>query len=182
MNWVDEDAALVPRTALTAGSIHFELCSTEHVWALVATRNTSKHHKGAKDEEKMDTDGFEPDVDPVVMMFRPTYSTMMAGRCTSVLWSPWSSMSISQRLYAKQKKGAEEEKSHNMSSMSNSGLLQQSITPYIHIQIFDGVRSSYNQKHNQAEEKNPLSNAVKLPNWRKQKQRPPQGSRAARHK
>ena len=135
ISWVDEDSALVPRAEVKSGSTHFELCAPEHVWVLTAT--------GVNNSQKLKTSGHSPTVNDVtcvdsavVMVVRASPSSMVDGRCTSVLWSPLCSLSVSQRLYAKQARVSNAD-----INTSHTSRVHQCSQPVVHIQVFDGTNS-----------------------------------------
>eukprot|EP01034_Spumella_vulgaris_P025933 gene25933-32443_t len=169
VNWIDEDCALVPRTDIKGGATHYELLSTDHVWALIATVNVEKStkHKYHAITGEIETENVDSAASlrhpPVVLLIRASHSSLQEGRCMSVTWSPYSSISVTQRVYAK-------EKSNNNAANNihdKHGLFQQSSTtsggvgniegsgsrqsergggrgsgsllPCIHVQIFDGL-------------------------------------------
>ncbi len=160
---MDEDGALVPRTEIKGGATHFELCSPEHCWVLVASPIVMHKTRGAHHFSEGDERGAAGDaVSPAVMVLRPSPSSLVEGRCTSLLWSPRSSLSVSQRVYPKQRSslaGAKEIPDGGSDDLATS-------PPYIHIQIFDGGENA-SGFHEKSVTESKLS--VKLPDWRKMK-------------
>jgi hypothetical protein len=137
VNWIDEDGAMVSRTEVKAGTCHFELCSSEHVWALVASPLNHGNKIGSSMSmgssllvnKQSSEDGLQAglsevidELSPVLLVFRPSPGSLQTGKCASLLWSPWSSLSIAQSIASKS---------------TNSS---QRVQPCVHIQLFDPSR------------------------------------------
>ncbi len=170
ISWVDEDSSLVPRSEIKSGNTHFELCSPDHVWVLTATVTSANGHKsravqngsGMGDEKSADPQS------PLVVVLRASPSSMVDGRCTSVLWSPRCSLSVSQRLYAKQRKADIAADSKSVSPAAD---------PLIHVQIFDGVATADSgAAQRSTKQVSDLPAALRLPDWRKMKRHTATGS------
>lgn len=150
VHWVDEDCALVPRAEIKSGDTHYELCSTDHVWALVATpiaRNNSRHRIGGSTDA--DADDKQPATSPATLFFRIPRASLVGGRCMSIFWSPLSSMTAAQ-------------KTHDGKQRRNEGNIQQPPSHAVHLQIFDSAPSD-----SSADDAQELPSGIRLPNWRK---------------
>ncbi len=187
--WVDEDSALVPRKTILPGDKHLELTSEQHVWVLVASSNPAaekrNHAAGLYDEggilfqldEKNSTkvnhdlsgdealeDEEKIDFSPAVFVFRPASTSLVTGRCTSLIWIPWTSVSITQRamiaetpkhkrrddlqLRGVAKHRTNSNKSNNTNNISSNNNnnnnnnsigedSNESVSPHLHIQVID---------------------------------------------
>ena len=122
--WVDEEGGLVPRVTLKSDKgacKHMELTNTSHLWAIVATINPSiEEARQAAVEEASITEATagsntldqlsgsllpEPGTGthaPVIMMFRCSKASLQPRKYTSVIWTPWSSLSATQRMHPKE--------------------------------------------------------------------------------
>jgi hypothetical protein len=140
--WIDEDAAMVFRGEVKSGKTHFELCTADHVWAVVATMIsphktysahssihqlgsaadslTSPSHRSGQSESVID--------EKLIMLLHPSAGSLQDGKCASLLWSPRTSLSVSQTLLSKPNK---------LRNIVRSE--ENRINPAIHIQIFDGI-------------------------------------------
>lgn len=90
---MDEDGVLIPRTFVEFGKTHFEYCSNQHVWALIASPAKPRSRDGPSSSASADA--------PIILIIRPSPAALIEGKSTCVLWTPWSSLSVSQRMYSK---------------------------------------------------------------------------------
>jgi hypothetical protein len=132
--WVDEDGALVPRGEVALGDHHFELVATDHVWVVVATLMTKKktNHQIVDVEDSSKS--------PALFAFRPSIASLHKNKCTSVVWSPFKSASITQRLYSQK---ISDSKIPNLKGTIIGGsqstpVVAAEVKPQIHLQMFDG--------------------------------------------
>ena len=157
VNWVDEDGALIIRGDVKSGTSHFELCSTDHVWVIVATPIKSKTHgsHGSVSASKLSSNESVShaslvssvyDSPPLLLIIRPSAGSLRDGKCASVLWSPWSSMSVTQTMY---------------SQPINHGT-NAKIQPGIHIQLFDTTKKEIHHSYDPQEAKESDINLGKL--------------------
>lgn len=137
MNWVDEDSVLIQRANIASGQTHFELASQDHVWMLAAKpqQAPSKHNKSVYSTSTSGTNlhasssvshnvGYDNDKPVPVVIFRPSQASLSEGKCVSMLWSPYTSLSLTQTVHTLSKKEA----------VSNS---KDRVLPCIHIQLLD---------------------------------------------
>jgi len=110
--WIDEEGGVVPRVTLKANSAqsrHMELTSTRHVWCLIATLTTNPDVNAPKEEEEVHADGDEestgpkviPNNSPVIMLLRCSKASLQPRKYASMIWSPWQSVSATQRVRPK---------------------------------------------------------------------------------
>lgn len=118
---MDEDGALVIRKSVDFGKTHFEYGSVEHVWAIVATPARPRTTRGSEsDNNNNDL------LQPIILVFRPSHASLIEGKSTCLMWTPWQSLSISQRIYAKSSQKTFEVKEEDVK-----------IQPCIHIQLLE---------------------------------------------
>jgi hypothetical protein len=146
--WVDTDGALVPRAQVNRlQSTHIEQASRDHVWVIVA--NAVKDRRKGVDvnmqDSTMSSGMAESSIDDsvlnssmlssIMMIVRPSLSSLSAGKCMSVIWSPACSVSATQRMHpARSKTGVlDTPESHDGKEFVN---------PHMHIQVFDGQAKS----------------------------------------
>lgn len=154
VHWVDEDCSLVPRTEIKAGDTHYELCSVDHVWALVASRvsriNSRYRIGGGTDADADDKycASASMSASPATLFFRVPRASLVDGRYMSIFWSPLSSMTVAQRT-------------HDGKQRSSEGNAQQPPSPVVHLQIFDSPTSDSSVGVQE------LPSGIRLPNWRR---------------
>ncbi len=158
--WVDEEGGLILRHEVKSGQTHFELCSHDHVWVVMAStlaKHNPYHGRGGSSHgstilggsghhldggpsmlsntgiSSLGTGGVSSmaDVPPVITIFRPSRGALQDGKCASVIWSPWTSLSLSQTMYSKVGK---------LGSANRSGAQEVRIEPAIHMQVFDSAK------------------------------------------
>lgn len=122
MYWIDTDGALLFRRVLGKGEKHVEKISTEHVWVIKVDKITSD---GYDDDE----DGPQPEIPSSIMIMRPSESTLLPDKCTSLVWVPHRSVSVSQRMLAPPPK--------KISIRLQSSSIQPSVIANLHVQILD---------------------------------------------
>jgi len=127
VNWIDEDGALIQRANIEFGKTHFEYCSIEHVWAVVATPIKPRSRGGDRDTP---TDTSLP---PMILIFRPSQASLIEGKSTCILWTPWSAIAISQRLYSKSS-----QKIYELKQEENK------IQPCIQVQLLESKIKEFN--------------------------------------
>ena len=96
--WIDEEAAIVPRTRLRAGQKHVEMTSPKHLWILIATQaqKQTKGHEGESLDYQLDSV-----VRGTAMTFRPSVASLGTRKYTAAMWIPLQSFTATQRLRAK---------------------------------------------------------------------------------
>lgn len=126
---------------MKTGTSHFELCSTDHVWAIIATPI-----KGGKSQASVAASKFSSNESlshasatssifespPTLLIIKPSIASLREGKCASMLWSPWCSLSVTQTMYSQ---GGQRIDSHN------PGVTR--IQPGIHIQLFDSTKKEF---------------------------------------
>jgi hypothetical protein len=127
---------LIRKGEVLAGNTQYHMCDLGQVWSIVAKcKSKDLHHL------------FPPSVveeithDGIVLTFRPSNYSLSTNKCTSILWSPQISMSVTQRLYlAGKSNGYKGTSSGSDGAGDDEGSLANfTETPHIHIQCFDGV-------------------------------------------
>jgi hypothetical protein len=166
IHWIDEQGALIPRHEVKGGTTHFELCSDEHVWAIVAvplhphsSNNTNKNNTVSKSVDNSLEDGISNQVFagseslystmpehqyPLLFVLKPSKAALQDGKCVTMIWTPWLSLSVSQSLHP-----------HSMQTM-DSNLSNQRIQPVIHFQLLEpsnNVLQSLEQRFQLQQEK-----------------------------
>lgn len=111
--WIDPDGALVPRKTLSPGDRHIELTSHEHVWLVMADANAAAEKRnltsGFRDEggvlydtnkkKSLLEEEEKVDFSPVSLVIRPAITSLVADRCTNLIWVPWMSLSLCQKSH-----------------------------------------------------------------------------------
>jgi hypothetical protein len=106
---------------VTSGETHSELCSSEHVWAVIATKekknsnnNNNNKNDTKKKEAKTNDSGDDENNNknnensneeetnnsneqPLVFLIKPCKNSLVDGFKTSILLTPWYSLSIKQK-------------------------------------------------------------------------------------
>jgi hypothetical protein len=174
--WIDSDGVLITRNDLFQGATHFELFSSNHVWAVVATPLRSfsllrggggggnnngpvggtasafsllvnKSHESATSPAENNslgqtaTGAADESSSPVILLLRPSKATCKEeSKCLSLLWSPGSSLSLSNLLYSKvvSRPNSEGERRGK----------EERIRPAIHVQLFETVVSKESTSNN----------------------------------
>lgn len=152
MFWIDEDGVLISKGHIKPHTTQFQLCSEQHIWALVATStlksggtiiNTQKDYtdlsinsddRGAGSVSVAQSEYLYP----VMLVFKPTASSLTNNKCTSVLWTPLSSVSITQRVYSSSNKSRSTSVYKQSTSIVSTNI-ETVLLPNMHIQIFDGI-------------------------------------------
>lgn len=149
MYWIDENGAMVEKGSLDAGTMTQQPCHPSHVWALVATAKLPPAKKSNYNSQSgtlaadsscfLDESGSlgastssVQESSPAVLLIRPSRAALVSDKCTSIMWTPLTSLSITQRVYSKNKRAAERSKS---SEPNNSEMVS---SPEMHVQLFDG--------------------------------------------
>lgn len=123
MFWVDEDGTLVLRKNLDAGMKYSDLVGSNHVWVLQATLTPialNKELERQKEWMSQDEDSYptipdearDNDLKRVIqmdqttnasisLMFRASDLALSDAKSVSVVWVPWVSCTISQRMRTK---------------------------------------------------------------------------------
>ena len=101
--WIDEEAAIVPRTRLRAGQKHVEMTSPKHLWIIIATPSP-KHSRSHEHHSEADVN-HEHHLDSAskgtAMILRPCPAALGNRKYTSAMWIPGQSITATQRLRAK---------------------------------------------------------------------------------
>jgi hypothetical protein len=195
--WIDQDGVLITRNDLFQGATHFELFSSNHVWAVVATPLRSfsllrgggggggaaannglggtasafsllvnKSHESATSPAENSlgqtaTGAAEESSSPVILLLRPSKSTCKEeSKCLSLLWSPGSSLSLSNLLYSKVVSRPNSEGERRGGRARNSGGREERIRPAIHVQLFETVVSKESTGNNNNNNNNSNSNVL----------------------
>lgn len=141
--WINEDHILVRKGDVPPGNTDYQLADVGQVWCVIARQVVREHghhaahvnYFGQAESPELCTAAAAEDGSPAMLVFRPSRYAMSNTKCTSVLWSPYVSMSITQRLYmARKEDSVMATPPHNMPNFS--------LTPQMHIQIFDGVNKA----------------------------------------
>lgn len=146
--WVNEDNVLVRRGDVHCGATHYQMCDVDHVWAIIATPVTPPHHHGhnhntpynffaAGEGLGLGTAASAEEGSSAMVMIRPSKYSLSNNKCTSVLWTPFASMSITQRVYLSSKTTLEDSLSAIKDTTKNPPNF--TLTPHMHIQVFDGA-------------------------------------------
>jgi len=105
--WVDEESAIVPRKILHPGMKHMELTSPKHLWILIASLVEKEvKHWGSNQprEEEVPENVVQketPESTPTVILLRPSAAALAPRKYTSIIWTPWKSLSAKQGVRAK---------------------------------------------------------------------------------
>jgi len=129
--WIDEECALIPRATIKAGSRHVELISASHVWAVVASLNDNiKKKQGDTENESVIVDGINSS--SVVLVIRPSISSIQQGKCTNVLWVPSRSITAMQTIHPAPKPQHKQNKDFFQ--------IDESQLPNFHLQVIDSPK------------------------------------------
>jgi len=130
--WIDEEAAIVPRTRLRAGQKHIELTSPKHIWVLIATSISTKHsgHGHGPMDNHHDSAASDSNAKGTALLLRPSATTLGTRRYTSAMWIPGQSITASQRLRAKT------QPAHKLRSKHKP---ETSVLPNLLVTIMDGT-------------------------------------------
>lgn len=145
--WVNEDSILSRRAEIAGGTTNYQLFDLDHVWCIIATSIAKEHHHHGHNYQPhnyftsgaalgLATASEAEEGSPAMLTFRPSKYSLSNNKCTSVLWTPYVSMSITQRVYLSSKTSVEEASS-TMAGVVNPPNF--TATPHMHIQVFDGV-------------------------------------------
>ena len=144
--WINEDNILIRRGDVPPGSTDFQLVDVGHVWCIIAravVRDHGHHHVQPKHFSSGEHFGLgiaaaAEEGSPAMLVIKPSRYSLSNNKCSSILWTPFASMSATQRLYLSSK----EETKTSTSSGSISNLPNFTLTPHMHIQIFEGVNNN----------------------------------------
>ena len=132
--WIDEDCALIPRGVIKAGNRHVEYISSSHIWTVIASPNETSKKKYDDSENDstvaMSHDGINSSA--VVLIIRPSLSSIQNGKCTNLLWLPSRSITMTQTIFPPPK--PEHARNHEMYQINESEL------PNFHLQIIDSPK------------------------------------------
>lgn len=179
--WVNEDSILTRRAEIPGGATDFQLFDLDHVWCITATCIVKdQHHHGHHGHHAphnyfksgpslgLGTASEAEEGSPAMLVFRPSKYSLSNNKCTSVLWSPYVSMSITQRVYLTSKTSQEDGRAPTSGVVNPPNF---TATPHMHIQVFDGVNKTTPvvvQGHSMvrplSEENAPLDR-IKLAKW-----------------
>jgi hypothetical protein len=140
--WINEDNILIRKGDVPPGNTDYQLAEVGQVWCVIARSVVIEHgHHAAHINYFTEgaslglaTAAAAEEGSPSMLVIKPSRYSMSNNKCTSVLWSPYASMSITQRLYLASKEEANGPQSMNARNPPNF-----SLTPQMHIQVFDGV-------------------------------------------
>lgn len=166
VNWTDEDGSLVHRANIPAGQVHFEVCSTEHVWTLAAKPIVGKgkgHNSNASlSSNSVHNVGYDSDKPTPLLIFRPSTASLSEGKCVTMMWYPFTSVSVTQTVYPQTKKGYSNNTDRFM--------------PCMHVQLMDPPGKQSSDSSVYADEKTlgkllrkPLTKTRAINKWRKSK-------------
>lgn len=176
VHWVNEDSILIRRAEIPGGNTDYQLFDLDHVWCVTATAVVKDHHHGHHAHNYF-TNGAALGTEiaseaeegsPAMLTFRPSKYSLSNNKCTSILWSPYVSMSITQRVYLSSK-ASMEEPSAVIAGVANPPNFTS--TPHMHIQVFDGVNKTAPLPGHGHSMVRPLSgdqvtlDRIKLPKW-----------------
>ncbi len=128
------------------GHTQYQMCDVGHLWVVIATpiHATSHHNQHtafnfftAGEALGLGTAAKAEEGSPAMVIFKPSKYSLSNNRCTSVLWTPFASMSITQRVYLSNKTTLEDSLSATKDVMKNPPNF--TLTPHFHIQVFDGA-------------------------------------------
>lgn len=128
--WIDEEAAIVPRTRLRAGQKHIELTSPKHIWVIIATSISTKHSGHGSLDNHHDNVTSDANAKGTALLLRPSATTLGTRRYTSAMWIPGQSITASQRLRAKT------QPAHKLRSKHKP---ETSVLPNLLVTIMDGT-------------------------------------------
>lgn len=129
------------------GTVHFELISEDHVWLITAKPNVNngafkagslslslsssmigQHASEAKIPDMIENNPANTTVEeiltPITLGFRPCRAAVQEGKCASLIWTPWSSISVSQQIVAQKNR-------------RDRGTVPDRIQPVVHVQLFE---------------------------------------------
>ena len=136
--WVDGDGSVVPRLTLKPGTRHVEVTSSKHLWILIAAPVKSSHRHDEDEGGNSSSSSTKPEIintTSVCLLMRPSLASLAPRKCTSLLWTPWQAISVTQRIRPKLPP------KHKLSATqieSSGGVIN--ILPHLIIQVLDGVK------------------------------------------
>jgi hypothetical protein len=156
--WVDNEGSMVPRHELKSGLTHLDMCTADHVWAIIArphyetkaikpvfSRSVSTINQGSSvlgqnqsmSNESTVEQGAGPELidvkQPLLMVFRPCSMALQEGKCLSIIWTPWQSLSVSHIIHPQTSKTRTKKVSIAGSDHGSHSRIQ----PVMHIQLFE---------------------------------------------
>jgi hypothetical protein len=139
--WVDEDGILISRASLEAGAgmKHLEVTAPHHVWCVVAS--CKDEHAPLSDSERAGVSSEEGQPDrpyrsSVSLLIRGSEGALIADKCVSLLWVPWSSVCMMQRHHDAGA-GSAVAREIMMATMTAEKDAGAPVSPHIHLQVFD---------------------------------------------
>lgn len=166
--WINEDNIIVHKGDVPPGNTDYQRWDVGQVWCVIARPVATDHGHHHQEPINHFSDGealgygtaaAAEEGSPAMLTIRPSKYSLSTNKCTSVLWSPYASMSITQRLYMTNKDG---EATATFGAADN--LPNYTAMPHMHIQIFDGVRKPANDKDLNIGDSVPLDR-LKLSKW-----------------
>lgn len=149
--WIDEDGAMILRHEVKCGQMHMELCSVDHVWAVVASPitatpasrggvrefNSLAAEKGSQELGEGSNSSFVQTLDtmqPQLLIVRPCKMALQDGKCLSMIWTPWLSLSVSHIVHPQTSK---------LKAGSRHAVIDGNtrVQPNIHIQLFEPTKA-----------------------------------------
>jgi hypothetical protein len=143
--WINEDNILVRKGDVPPGSTDYQQVDVGHVWCVIARPVVREHghhhvaatHLGDGEELGYGMAAASEEGSPAMLTIKPSRYSLSTNKCTSVLWSPFVSMSITHRLYM-----ASKEEVGTALPAGKFNPPNYSATPHMHIQIFDGAKKA----------------------------------------
>lgn len=163
------------RKIIKPGAAHFELTCNDHVWALLATSATK--HKNDSGLEAIDKFYSDEEIvhgagnSPVTLILRPSISSTTSNKCVSVLWSPWVSMSVSEREHT-----IRDVRKLQPISLKTKHFQTSEIAPNIHVQVLEGNIALQSESVDTSTLAGGPTPTIKLPHW------PPKHGRLVKNK
>lgn len=173
---MDEDSHLVRKGDVPPGNTDYQLCDVGQVWCVIArpvVRDHGHHHIhpvyfSQGESLGLGTAAAAEEGSPAMLTIKPSKYSLSNNKCTSVLWSPYASMSITQRLYL-----ASKDEVTSAVDVGNAAhhLPHYTATPQMHIQVFDGAPKNTSDGGSAANTARPASagevqlERVKLSKW-----------------
>lgn len=158
--WLDENGAFIEKGEVASGSVLSLPCSIEHVWGITAAAKV----KSSKRTDASSVEGVSlaaPSMEgasvavestytggdaaaPALLLIKPNAASLGQNKCTSVIWTPFASASVTQRVQSQQKDKDSGSSGSTMGLMSRHNLhpTSQSEPPHMHLQILDGAAAA----------------------------------------
>lgn len=140
--YVDNEGLLLPRGEIKRGEDHLELCNSTHVWACLVT-NLSENSRRLN-EKSINMDSSDTyDVNSTfsknqsMLVIKPSAASLVDGKCNTILWSPFCSISFSQTFSNSSSKVNVPSNSRAIRLSNHIKSSTQTTSPNIFLQLFD---------------------------------------------